>query len=112
MESLRKMTKGYLCLLAAAAIVAASSIASVGQTSTQPAWIGTTTTKIKPEMRQQFEAYIKQVMEAYRKGCVAWFLTFQTIAGDTAEYTTVVPLMKFADLDSPPVPADVLGRKR
>lgn len=112
MESLYKVTKMYLRLLAAAGIVAASSIASLGQTGTRPAWVTITTTRIKPEMRQHFEAYLKQMMEAYRKGGMPWFLTSQTIAGDTTEYTTVVPLIKFADLDRSPVPASVLGRKR
>lgn len=112
MESFWKITMGHLSLLAAAGIVAASSIASLGQTSTQPAWIAYTTTRIKPEMRRQFEGDLKQEVEAYRKAGVAWFLTFQTIAGDTTEYTTVVPLMKFADLDGSPVPVSVLGPKQ
>lgn len=100
-------------VLAATIIVAAGTIACRGQASSQPAaqpaWIATTTTRIKPEMRQQFESSIKQVMAAYRKGGAAWFLTFQTIAGDTTEYTTIVPLMKFADLDRSPLPATVPG---
>jgi hypothetical protein len=102
---------GNLRLPVAAVIAAAFSIASLAQSSAQPAWTSTTTTKVKPEMRAQFEGYLKQVMAAYKKGGTPWFLTLQTFAGDTTEYTTIVPVMKFADLDGPPVPAGVLGQK-
>lgn len=61
-------------------------------------------------MRRQFEGYLKTVMTAHRKGGTPWFLTLQTFAGDTTEYTTLVPVMKFADLDGPPVPVAVLGQ--
>lgn len=107
------MHKLCLRLLAAVGVVVASTIACLGQASAlpaaQPAWIAITTTRIKPEMRRQFESYLKQVMAAYRKGGITWFLTFQTIAGETTEYTTIVPLMKFADVDRSPLPAAVLG---
>jgi hypothetical protein len=102
---------GNLRLLLAAAITAAFSLASLAQSSTQPAWISITSTKVKPDMQAQFEGYLKQVMAAYKKGGTPWFLTLQTFAGDTTEYTTVVPVMKFADLDGPAVPAEVLGQK-
>jgi hypothetical protein len=105
------LISGNLRLLVAAVIAAAFSVASLAQNSAQPAWISTTTTKVRPEMRAQFEGYLKQVMAAYKKGGTPWFLTLQTFAGDTTEYTTVVPVMKFADLDGPSVPAGVLGQK-
>jgi hypothetical protein len=97
-------------LPAAICIAAAGSFASLAQGSPQPAWRCTTTTKVKPEMRRQFEGYLKQMATAHRKGGTPWFLTLQTLAGDTTEYTTLVPVMKFADLDGPPVPVAVLGR--
>ena len=60
-------------------------------------------------MRQEFEGYLKQLMAAYRKAGTSSFLTLDTFAGDTTEYTTVVPVMKFGDLDGPSVVAKVLG---
>jgi hypothetical protein len=102
---------GNLRFPAAALIAAAFSITSLAQSGAQPAWTSTTTTKVKPEMRAQFEGYLKQVMAAYKKGGTPWFLTLETFAGDTTEYTTVVPVMKFADLDGPSVPSEVLGQK-
>jgi len=60
-------------------------------------------------MRQNFEGHLKQLMAAYKKAGIPWFLTFENFAGDTTEYTTVVPVMKFGDLDSPSVVVKVLG---
>jgi hypothetical protein len=74
-------------------------------------WICFTRTGVKPEMRPRFEAYVKQIMAAYRKAGIPWFLTVQNVAGDTTEYTTVVPIMKFGDLDGPEVPVKVLGEE-
>jgi len=99
-------------LLAAVIIAVAFSTGSLAQSSEQPGWINITTTKVKPEMRAQFEGYLKQVMAAYKKGGTPWLFTLETIAGDTTEYTTLVPVMKFADLDEPPAPAGVLGQER
>ena len=76
-----------------------------------PAWTESTTTKVKPEMRQEFEGHLKQLLAAYRKGGTLWFLSLETFTGDTSEYTTVVPVMKFADLDGPPVAARVLEER-
>src|SRR5258707_5410479 len=81
----------------------------VAQSDVQPTWTGSTTTKVKPELRQEFEAYLKQLMTAYKKAGTLWFLTLETFAGDTTEYTTVVPVMKFCDLDGPSVVTKVLG---
>jgi hypothetical protein len=79
------------------------------QTDVSPNWTGSTTTKVKPEMRQEFEASLKQLIAAYRKAGTDWFITLETFAGDTAEYTTMVPVMKFGDLDGPSVVTKVLG---
>ena len=75
-----------------------------------PKWTLTTITKVKPEMRQEFETCLKQMAAAYKKAGSPWFQTFETFAGDTTEYTTVVPVMKFGDLDAPPVLTKVLGK--
>jgi hypothetical protein len=93
-----------------ATFLAVCAFASLSQASPRPAWRCTTTTKVKPEKRQEFEGYLKQLMAAHRKGGTPWFLTLQTVAGETAEYTTLVPVMRFADLDRPPVPVAVLGQ--
>jgi hypothetical protein len=60
-------------------------------------------------MRREFESYLKQLMTAYKKARAPWFLTRETFAGDTTEYTNEVPVMKFGDLDSPTVVERVLG---
>jgi hypothetical protein len=62
-------------------------------------------------MRQEFEASLKQVVAAHRKAGIPWFLTLQNFAGDTTEYTTVVPVARFGDLDGPPVVLKVLGEQ-
>lgn len=80
------------------------------QSDVQSSWTDSTTTKVKPEMRQNYEGYLKQLMAAYEKAGTPWFLTFENFAGDTTEYTTVVPVMKFGDLDGPSAVAKVLGK--
>ena len=45
-------------------------------------------------MRQEFEDCLKQIIAAYKKAGIPWFLTLQNFAGDTTEYTTVVPVMR------------------
>jgi hypothetical protein len=92
-------------------LVAGLTAVCFAQTDSEPGWTGSTTTRIKPEMRQEFEASLKQFVAAYRKAGIPWFLTLQNFAGDTTEYTTVVPVMKFGDLDGPPVIVKVLGEQ-
>lgn len=97
--------------LASVIFVTGLSTVCFAQTDARPGWIGSTTTRVKPEMRQEFEASLKQIMGAYKKAGISWFLTLQNFAGDTTEYTTVVPVMKFGDLDGPPVVVKVLGEQ-
>jgi hypothetical protein len=78
-------------------------------TNLQPQWTESTTTKVKPEAVEEFESWVKQLASAHKKAGTQWFLTFETFAGDTTEYTTVVPVMKFGDLEGPPVALKVLG---
>ena len=92
-----------------ASISASFSNVCVAQSDVQPRWTDSTTTKVKPEMRQEFEGYLRQLMAAYKKAGTPSFLTLETFAGDTTEYTTVVPVMKFGDLDGPSVVIKVLG---
>jgi hypothetical protein len=90
-------------------LVVSFAVVCFAQSDAQPRWTDSTTTKVKPEMKQKFEGYLKQLMAAYEKAGTPWFLTLQNLAGDTTEYTTVVPLMKFGDLDGPSVAAKILG---
>ncbi len=83
----------------------------LSQSDAQPGWISSTTTRVKPQMRQEFEASLKQVVAAHRRAGIPWFLTLQDVAGDTMAYTTVVPVAKFGDLDGAPVVARVLGEQ-
>jgi hypothetical protein len=62
-------------------------------------------------MRQEFEAALREIVTAHKRAGIPWLLTLQNFAGDTTEYTTVVPVMKFGDLDGPPVVAKVLGER-
>jgi hypothetical protein len=75
----------------------------------QPHWTDSTTTKVKPELRQEFEGYLKRLIAANKKAGTLWFLTFETFAGDTTEYTTVVPVIRFGDLDGPSAVVHALG---
>lgn len=86
------------------------SSACFAQSTVQPRWTDSTRTKVKPEMKQEFEGYLKQLMAAHRKAGTPWFRTFDTFAGDTTEYTTVVPVMKFGDLDGPSVVIGAMGQ--
>ena len=95
--------------LSATVLVASFSNVCFAQSDVQPRWTDSTTTKVKPEMRQKFQGYLKQLMAAYEKAGTPWFLTLENFAGDTLEYTTVVPVMKFGDLDGPSVVVKVLG---
>ena len=96
-------------IVLAAGFSVCSSSPCFAQTDVQPRWTESTTTKVKPEMRREFEAYLKQVMAAYKKAGTPWFLTRETFAGNTTEYTTEVPVMKFGDLNGPSVLEKVLG---
>lgn len=93
-------------------VILTANCISLAQTATQPAWTDITITHVKPAMRAQYEKLLKREMAAYRKAGTPWFLTLQTFAGDTTEYTIIVPVMKFADLDRPAIPAQVLGPDR
>jgi len=97
--------------LSAAILVAASSAVCLAQSNAQPGWTCSTTTKVKPEMQREFEIYLKQIMGAYKKAGIPWFVTTQNFAGDTTEYTTVVPVTKLGDLDGPSVLVKVLGEE-
>jgi len=112
LKKLRVVSRNYGCLAAVLFIVGLSCNplnTCFAQSAAQPRWMGSTTTKVKPEKRAEFEGYLKHLVAAYRKAGTLWFLTLETFAGDITEYTTVVPIMKFGDLDGPNVVIKILG---
>jgi hypothetical protein len=96
-------------LWSTAVFVAGLASACFGQSLGEPAWTDSTTTKVIPVMRREFEGNLKQLVAAYKKAGVPWVLTFETFAGDTTEYITMTPVMKFGDLDGPSVALKALG---
>ena len=86
-----------------------SSMLCFAQSDRQPQWVCSTTTRVKPDRVREFERCLKDLRSVYKQAGASWFITFQTFAGDTTEYTTVTPVMKFGDLDSPPPMTRVLG---
>jgi hypothetical protein len=81
---------------------------SFAQPPTQQ-WSIITTTQIKPEFRMEYEAAQKELAAAYKKGGVDSRLIVQTILGDLGEYTSIVPLGKYAELDGPSPTVKALG---
>src|SRR5258708_1959988 len=74
---------------------------SIGQTTPSPEWSVITTTQIRPEFRQEYEAVQKEISAAYKKAGVPYRYVVQTILGDLEEYVSIAPLGKLADLDGP-----------
>ncbi len=79
--------------------------------ATGPSWLRFQTTRVRPEMRQEFEGYMKQIVAGYKKSSVPFFVTYQNVAGDMTEYTSVMPLMKFAEMDGPSPLIKTLGEE-
>jgi hypothetical protein len=65
---------------------------------------------IKPEMRAEYEAFQKQVTAAYKKAEVPYRTVLETVLGNLAEYVTIAPVAKFADLDGPTPMERALGK--
>jgi len=81
---------------------------STGQTEPSPELSVVTQTQIKPEFRVEYEAAQKEISAAYKKAGVQR-LVVQTILGDVAEYVSITPLGKFAEMDGPPVMEKIMG---
>jgi hypothetical protein len=94
-------------------IVFAASLLNlcVAQNTNNPAWLRFTVSKVKLEMTQEYEGYIKQITAAYKKSGVPFFVVYQNFAGDQSEYTSVLPIMKFGDLDGPNPIAKTIGEE-
>jgi hypothetical protein len=80
----------------------------VAQT-TNFSWLRFNVSRVKPEMAQEFEGYLKQIGAAYKKSGAPFFIVYQNFAGDQTEYTSVLFVSKFADLDGPNPIAKTLG---
>src|ERR1039457_2426948 len=74
-----------------------------------PQWSLITFSQIKPDFRMEYEAAQKELMAAYKKAGVASRIVVQTILGDLTEYTSIVPLGKYAELDGPGPTVKALG---
>ena len=79
------------------------------QTTPAPEWSIITSTQIKPEFRQEYEAVQKELSAAYKKAGAPSRLVVQTMLGDYAEYISIVPITKLADLDGPSPSIKALG---
>jgi len=79
----------------AAALLAVTIPTLCTAQATGPTWIRFQTTRVRPEMREEYEGYMKQIAAAYKKTSVPLFVTYQNVAGDMTEYTSVLGLMKF-----------------
>ena len=97
--------------LGIACAMLASAFSTVAFSQTPVNWLSIMTTRIKPEMRTEYEGYVKQISAAYKKAGVPFYVVHQNVAGDLNEYTSVVPVAKFADLDGPPAIQKVLGEE-
>ena len=95
-----------------ATAVLALSIPTAGLAQANgPTWLRFQNTRVRPEMRQEYEGYMKQIAAAYKKTSVPFFITTQNVAGDMTEYTSVLPLMKFGDMDGPNPLLKVIGEE-
>jgi len=73
-------------------------------------WNVITVATVKPEMRDQFEAFQKELMMAFKKAEVPSRVVLQPVMGDLLEYVTIYPIANFADLDGPSPAERTLGK--
>jgi hypothetical protein len=95
----------------AAAVLALSIPTAALAQANGPTWLRFQNTRVRPEMRQEYEGYIKQIAAAYKKTSVPFYITTQNVAGDMTEYTSVLPLMKFGDMDGTNPLLKVIGEE-
>jgi hypothetical protein len=76
-----------------------------------PAWIRFQITRVKPDRVTEYEGYVKQVAAAYKKAGALAFIVYQNYSGDLTEYTSILPLKNFAEMDDPNPLAKVLGEE-
>jgi hypothetical protein len=108
----RRMVRHRALLLALVVLASGFSPVCLSETEAGSGWTSVTTTRIRPERRERFEAFLGQIMAAYRRAGIPWFVTVQNLAGDTMEYTTLVPVVGFGNLDGPAAVVKVLGEQK
>jgi len=97
------------CLQRSVVFALAVSTLSLAQPPAAPDWSVITTVRIRPEFRTEYEAIQKEITAAYKKGGAPYRVVTQTILGDLMEYTSIVPLGKFAEMDGPLPTEKALG---
>jgi hypothetical protein len=97
---IRSSTAGALLTLGSLAL-------SPAQDMPKPQWVLVTISKVKPDMRLQYEGYQKELSAAYKKANVPFRVVYQNVLGDLAEYSSVYPIPDFGSMegDSPTVRA-------
>src|SRR5947209_8737232 len=99
--------------VSSAALAFLIPLASLAQQQTQDSkqhWSVVTISTVKPEMQDQFEAFQKEMMMAFKKAEVPSRVVLQALMGDLLEYVTVYPIANFADLDGPSPAERALGK--
>jgi len=100
----------YKRMLIWTALFLASSSLTFGQ-NPNPTWLSFMTTKIKPDMRQEYEGYMKEISAAYKKGGAPFRVVTQNAFGDLNEYTSVTQISDFASMEQPSLLVKVLGEE-
>ena len=110
---IRMETMTTKCFRLTMKLVLAASLLNLcmAQNTQNPGWIRVNVSKVKPEMAQEYEGYMKQISAANKKSGALFFVVYQNFAGDQTEYTSVLPVMKFGDLDGPNPVAKVMGEE-
>ncbi len=104
--------RGILSILVPLAVLYGGPLTlCFAQGEAAPRWTDSTTTKVVPERKREFEAHLRELIAAHKRAGTSWFQTFETFAGDTTEYTTLMPVMMFGDLDGPSPVAKAFGER-
>jgi hypothetical protein len=98
-----------MTVLASAILAIVLPVLSSAQTPPAPQWLRFTVETVKPDMVREFEGYKKQLAAAYKKAGLPVYAVLSNYSGNRNEYTTVVFVMKFGDLDSPSPLIKALG---
>jgi hypothetical protein len=99
------------CTIAATFLLCTAWPAQSQPSDAQQQWSVITLTQIKPEFRQEYEAFQKDVTAAYKKAGIPSRAVLQTVLGNVSEYVSVYPLAKFAEMDGPSVVERALGKE-
>lgn len=76
-----------------------------------PTWVSFMSSRVKPDMRQEFEGYMKEISATYKQGGAPFRAVYQDAFGDLNEYVSVTPIDKFASMDGPSLLVKVMGQE-